>query len=71
MRNFKPFEISKGCGQSQGECDQQAELIRTNKDLTQSYFTINLAEAIAGNEGKNDASKRDQLTIYTLDDIRH
>ena len=49
----------------------QAELIRTNEDLTQSYFTINLAEANAGNEGENhDASKRDMLTIYTLDDIR-
>lgn len=49
----------------------QAELIRTNKDLAQSYFTINLAEAIAGNEAENmQLQKRDQLTIYTLDDIR-
>lgn len=49
----------------------QAELIRTNEDLTQSYFTINLAEAIAGNEAENlKLQKRDQLTIYTLDDIR-
>ena len=49
----------------------QAELIRTNDDLTQSYFTINLAEAISGNEAKNMIlQKRDSLTIYTLDDIR-
>ena len=31
----------------------QAELIRTNDDLTQSYFTIDLAEAISGNEAEN------------------
>ena len=30
----------------------QAELIRTNDDLTQSYFTVNLAEAISGNEAE-------------------
>ena len=49
----------------------QAELIRTNEDLTQSYFTLNLAEAIAGNEAENmKLQKKDQLTIYTLDDIR-
>ena len=49
----------------------QAELIRTNDNLTQSYFTINLAEAMTGNEGENlRLQKRDQLTIYTLDDIR-
>lgn len=49
----------------------QAELIRTNDDLTQSYFTINLAEAMTGNEDENlRLQKRDQLTIYTLDDIR-
>ncbi len=49
----------------------QAELIRTNEDLTQSYFTINLAEAIAGIAAENmKLQKRDQLTIYTLDDIR-
>ena len=49
----------------------QAELIRINEDLTQSYFTINLAEAIARNETENmRLQKGDQLTIYTLDDIR-
>ena len=49
----------------------QAELIRTNEDLTQSYFTINLAEAIASNADENmQLQKRDQLTIYTLDNIR-
>lgn len=49
----------------------QAELIRTNDDLTQSYFTVNLAEAISGNEAENMMlQRRDLLTIYTLDDIR-
>ena len=49
----------------------QAELIRTNQDLTQSYFTINLAEALSGNETENILlQKRDSLTIYTLNDIR-
>ena len=49
----------------------QAELIRTNDDLTQSYFTVNLAEAISGNEAENMMLQRkDLLTIYTLDDIR-
>ena len=49
----------------------QAELIRTNDDLTQSYFTVNLAEAISGNEAENMVlQRRDLLTIYTLDDIR-
>tara|TARA_B100000989_G_scaffold295884_1_gene277872 strand:- start:2408 stop:5152 length:2745 start_codon:yes stop_codon:yes gene_type:complete len=49
----------------------QAELIRTNDDLTQSYFNVNLAEAISGNEAENIMlQRRDLLTIYTLNDIR-
>ena len=49
----------------------QAELIRTNEDLTQTYLTINLANALEGNPSDNlFLQKQDQLTIYTLDNIR-
>ena len=49
----------------------QAELIRTNEDLSQTYVTIDLEAALAGNPDENLLlQKQDQLTIYTLNDIR-
>ncbi len=49
----------------------QAELLRINDDLTQTYLTFDLASALAGNPSDNLVlQKQDQITIYTLDEIR-